>query len=339
IPMGLLADRYSQKAIGTISLVLTMAGIVIFASGRTFPVLALGRFIAGAGAITLVVVAPQLLAQWFAGREIGIAMGIFHTAMPIGTILSLNFLSILGERLGWRASILFSAGVALVALVVFLLLFAPAPKKAKPLSGPSEPLFEGLRLAGSSIWLVGAAWMLYNAAAISMYTFTPDLLKANGFSIARAGFYTSIFVWPALVLGPLVGYATDKVGRKATIVGIGGIYFAALLVWIPSTTDWLVALIVFIGMGQSMVPTPIYALVPDVIRPERLGLGFGIITTCVNLGIVIGPFTTGLMKDISGSYQASYMLMAGFALLVTVSMILLGIKRRYLLSPLPTQKP
>ena len=205
IPMGLLSDRYNPKAIGAISLVLTIAGIALFASGDAFPVMALGRFVSGAGAITLVIVAPQLLAQWFVGREIGIAMGVFNTAMPLGSVLSLNFLSVLGGRLGWRASVWFSAGVALLALVVFLLFFAPAPKKGKPLSGPPEPLLEGLRLTGSSIWLVGAAWMLYNAATISMYTFTPGLLKANGFSIASAGFYTSLFLWPSLFLGPFVG--------------------------------------------------------------------------------------------------------------------------------------
>ena len=77
-----------------------------------------------------------------------------------------------------------------------------------------------------------------------------------------------------------------------------------------------------IGVAQAMVPPPIFALTPEVISPERLGLGFGIISTCLNLGIVVGPAAAGLLKDVTGSYQASYALMSGFALMITLLMII-----------------
>ncbi len=157
IPAGMLADRYGQKTIGVVAVVFTIAGVAIFASGSSFPVLVLGRVVSGVGAMTLIVLAPQLLAQWFAGRETGIAMGIFTTGMPLGTILSLNFLSLLGENLGWRASIWLSAGIPLVALILFALLFVPAPWRSQPTSSQSEGFFRSIRLAGVSIWIVGAA--------------------------------------------------------------------------------------------------------------------------------------------------------------------------------------
>lgn len=324
LPAGLLADRYSQKAICSISFVLMIIGASVLATGHSLFTLALGRVLSGLGAITLVVVVPQFLAQWFTGRGMGIAMGVFNTAMPLGTILSLNFLSLLGERLGWRASIWTSAFMSILALGVFVLLFTPAPRKKAQISAPSESLFRELRSVGAPIWLVGAAWMFYNAASISMYTFTPDLLKATGLSVASAGFYTSVVMWPVLVMSPVVGYMIDKIDRKKTIIGFGGIILAILVVWIPGETSWLLGLLFFIGIMQSLVPTPIFALVPDVVHPEKLGFGFGIITTCVNLGIVVGPFATGLIKDLTGSYQASYSLMSGFFFLVTVSIVILG---------------
>jgi predicted MFS family arabinose efflux permease len=328
IPAGILADRYNQKAIGSITIVLIIAGASILALGHSMPVLALGRLVAGAGALSLVVLAPQLLAQWFAGREIGIAMGVFNTGMPLGTVLSLNLLSRLGEHLGWRASVWASVGMSLLALAVFLFLFAPAPKKSEPIAASTEPVFRGFRSVGAPIWIVGLAWMFYNAAVISMYTFTPDLLRANGFSLASAGFYASLCVLPGMFLGPLLGHLTDKIDRKRTIIAAGGVIIAGLVVWIPTATSWLVVLLLLIGISQSMVPTPIFALVPDVIEQERLGLGFGIIMTCVNLGIVLGPFVTGLIRDLSGSYQASYLLMSGFSLLITLSMVILGMREK-----------
>ena len=327
IPAGMLADRHSQKTIVLVSLSLMILGPALVASGSSLPVLALGRIISGAGAVTFLVVAPQLLVQWFTGREVGIAMGIFNTGMPLGTILSLNFLSLLAENLDWRASIWLSAGLSLVALVVFALLFAPAPRRSGQISPKSEGFFQGIRLAGVPIWLVGAAWGLFNAAVISLFTFTPDLFRAAGFSIATAGFLTSLVMWPALVLSPLVGYIIDKVDRKRTIIAVGGLALAALIVWVPAAIGWILALMLIIGMAQALVPTPIFALPPDVTTPERLGLGFGILSTCLNLGMVVGPAAVGLMKDVTGSYQAGYALMSGFSLLIALAMFILARQR------------
>ena len=284
--------------------------------------------------MTLIVLAPQLLAQWFAGRETGIAMGIFTTGMPLGTILSLNFLSLLGEHLGWRVSIWFSAGIPLVALILFVLLFVPAPGRSQQTSSQSEGFFRSIRLAGVSIWIVGAAWMMFNAAFISLFTFTPGFLQAAGFGVASAGFITSAVMWPALVLQAVVGYVIYKIDRKRTIVAIGGLAFAVLLVLVPTATGWMLALLLLIGVAQSLVPAAIFALPPDVISPERLGLGFGIVATCLNVGIVVGPAIVGLVRDVTGSYQASYVLMGGFSFLVTVAMIILS--RRHTKMPAAT---
>jgi MFS family permease len=327
IPAGMLSDRYGQKAIGIISFLLAITGTAIFASGGSLPVLILGRAIAGIGAITLMVLAPQILAQWFAGREMGIAMGIFSTGLPVGTILSLNFLSAIGESLGWRTSVWTSIALPLVALVVFLLLFTPAPRESGGTPNQSVGFFRGIRLAGGSIWIVGVTWMMFNAAVISLFTFTPDFLKASGSSVASAGFVTSAVMWPAVILGPAIGYLIDKIDRKRTIIAIGGITLAVLTFMVPEAIGWMLLMMLLIGVVQTLVPTPIFALPPEVTSPERLGLGFGIVSTCLNIGIVVGPATVGLSRDITGSYQASYALMAGFAVLVTVAMIILKLKQ------------
>jgi LPXTG-motif cell wall-anchored protein len=323
IPAGMLADRYGQKTIGIICFVLMIAGTAIFASGNSLPVLVLGRVVAGAGALTMLVLAPQLLAQWFAGREMGIAMGVLNTALPIGTILSLNFLSLLGENMGWRASAWISAAVPLIALVIFIFLFAPAPGTSQISRSKGESFLQSVRLTGISIWILGIAWLLFNAAVISMFTFTPEFLQSAGLTIASAGFVTSALMWPSIVLGPVVGYVIDRIDRKRSIIAIGGLALAIFIVMIPTATSWILALMIIVGIAQILIPTPIFAVIPEVTSPERLGLGFGIFNTCLNLGIVAGPVAVGAVRDVTGSYQASYALMAGFALLIILAMVVL----------------
>jgi predicted MFS family arabinose efflux permease len=323
IPAGMLVDRYGQKTVGIICFALMIVGTAIFASGNSLPVLVLGRVVAGAGALTMLVLAPQLLAQWFAGREMGTAMGVLNTALPLGTILSLNFLSLLGENLGWRASAWISAAVPLIALLVFIFLFAPAPGTSQITRPKGESFLQSIRLTGISIWILGIAWLLFNAGVISMFTFTPDLLQSAGLTIASAGFVTSALMWPSIVLSPVVGYVIDKIDRKRAIIAIGGLALAIFIAMIPSATSWILALMIIIGVAQVLIPAPIYALITDVTSPERLGLSFGIFNTCLNLGIVAGPVAVGAIRDATGSYQASYALMAGFAFLIILAMVAL----------------
>ncbi|MFC1964944.1 CynX/NimT family MFS transporter [Chloroflexota bacterium] len=328
IPAGMLADRYGQKLIGVSALTLILAGAMIFALGNSLPILGLGRVISGIGGITLAVLAPQLLAQWFERREIGIAMGMFVTAMPVGTILSLNLLSLVGESLGWRTSIYFSAGIPLIALVIFAFFFANAPRRRQQILPRPQGLLRDIRLAGMTVWFVGVAWMMFNASAISLFTFTPDFLKATGFSIASAGFLTSLVMMPGLVFSPVVGYMIHKIGHKQVIIAIGGLTVAALVVLVPSFMGQIKVLMPLIGIAQTLVPAPIFALVPEVVSPKRLGLGYGIVSTCLHLGILVGPTSVGFMRDIVGSYQASYTLMSGFALLTTLAVVILSILNR-----------
>jgi len=324
IPAGMLADRYGQRVIGLVSFSLAIAGTAIVATGNSLPILILGRLVTGVGAMTLMVLSPQLLAQWFRGREMGIAMGLFNAGFPLGTILSLNFLAMAGESLGWRASIWLSTAMPLVGLVIFALLFTPAPRGSQETSGQAEGFFPGIRLAGIPIWVVGAAWMLFNATIIALFTFTPDFLQTTGYSVASAGLVTSAAMWTALVMCPIVGYVIDKIDRKLAIVTIGAVTLAILVLIIPTATGWMLALMLLIGIAQTLVPVPIFALPPEVISPERLGLGFGILATCLNLGIVLRPATVGLMRDVTGSYPASYALMGGFAFLIALTMIILS---------------
>jgi predicted MFS family arabinose efflux permease len=328
IPAGMLADRYGQKTIAIIAFALMIAGTAIFASGNSLPVLILGRVVAGAGALTMLVLAPQLLAQWFRGREMGIAMGVVNTALPIGTILSLNFLSLLGENMGWRASAWISAAVPLIALLVFIFLFAPAPGTSQITRPKSESFPQSVKLTGISIWILGIAWLLFNAGVISMFTFTPEFLQGTGLTIAAAGFVTSALMWPSIVLGPVVGYLIDRIDRKRAIIAIGGLALAIFIVMIPTAISWILGLMIIIGIAQVLIPTPIFALIPEVTSPERLGLGFGIFNTCLNLGIVAGPVAVGAIRDATGSYQASYALMAGFAFLIILAIVALRLRQK-----------
>jgi len=325
IPAGLLADRYNQKTIGLTSLGLVIIGQAIFIFAGSFPALALGRTISGIGCMTLSVIAPQFLGQWFGGREMGRAMGIFNTSMPIGTILSLNLLSLLGQNFGWRTSIWLTVALAFGVVLVFIFLYAAPAVLEK--SGTRESFFGGMRQIGVPIWILSAGWAVFNGSILAFFTFTPDLLKAGGFSIASAGFIVSLAMLPGLVSSPVIGYVIDRFDRKITIIMLATAVTALMLAFIPGALNFSTTLIILIGICTNVVPTSTFALVSEVSGAQRQGLGFGIAATCLNIGIFIVPALAGFTRDITGSYPGSYLLMAGVMLLTTVALAVLGLIR------------
>ena len=329
IPGGLLSDYYGIRKIGLVSLVLMIVGTLLVAFSDAFLKVSLGRLLSGVGAVTLSIVASQLLSQWFAGREIGTAMGIYNTAMPVGTIICFSTFGTLGENLGWRVPIFITTIVSTIALTVFLLLYRSASderSERKENSGKQwRDILSNLRMTGISIWLVGFSWMWFNAAVISFTTFAPDFFISKGYEIGLAGFLTSLLMWGSLCLSPLVGRLIDKIGGREIFIGIGGATLSLAIYLIPSSTNFIFPMIIM-AIAVALVPAPIFSFPSRILKLTSLGLGFGIISTCMGIGVSFGPSLAGLVIDRTGSYQTSFILLSIFAILVTLTASILRIK-------------
>jgi len=329
IPGGLLSDYYGIRKIGIVSLVLMIVGTLIVALSDTFLKVSIGRLLSGVGAVILSILASQLLSQWFVGREIATAMGIYNTAMPVGTIICFSTFGILGENLGWRVPIFVTTTVSTMVLIVFLLLYRSASddrSERKENNGKQwRDILSNLRMTGISIWLVGFSWMWFNAAVISFTTFAPDFFVSKGYEIGLAGFLTSLLMWGSLCISPVVGHLIDRIGGREIFIGIGGATLSVAIYLIPSSTNFIFPMIIM-AIAVALVPAPIFSFPSKILKPTSLGLGFGIISTCMGIGVSFGPSLAGLVRDRTGSYQMSFFLLSVFAILVTLTAAILRLK-------------
>ena len=329
IPGGLLSDYYGIRKIGIVSLVLMIVGTLIVALSDTFLKVSIGRLLSGVGAVILSILASQLLSQWFVGREIATAMGIYNTAMPVGTIICFSTFGILGENLGWRVPIFVTTTVSTIVLIVFLLLYRSASddrSERKEKNGKQwRDILSNLRMTGISIWLVGFSWMWFNAAVISFTTFAPDFFVSKGYEIGLAGFLTSLLMWGSLCISPVVGHLIDRIGGREIFIGIGGATLSVAIYLIPSSTNFIFPMIIM-AIAVALVPAPIFSFPSKILKPTSLGLGFGIISTCMGIGVSFGPSLAGLVRDRTESYQMSFILLSAFAILVTLTAAILRLK-------------
>jgi nitrate/nitrite transporter NarK len=275
--------------------------------------------ITGVGAVLLLVVTPQGIGAAFASREIGLAMGIFSAAGPMGILVALIGLPALAAPFGWRSSVWASSAYYAAVLVLVLLSYrVPFTRTRLP---RGKRVLQRMWLARGSLtlWLVALSWAFFNGSIVALFSFCPDFLVNRGFTLESAGFYTSIVVIASLIFAPVSGFLTDRIRRKALLIIVGGICTALSQIFIPASTALLVVSMVIIGAASVTIATPIYALATQAEGKERLGFAFGVLSMLNSLGVFVVPQMVGYSRDVTGSYVQGFMLMALFALLVAIA--------------------
>ncbi|HZK18777.1 MAG TPA: MFS transporter [Clostridia bacterium] len=322
-------QRFDKKSIILISVSLVMLGLIAFFFSQTFMSLLLSRLLAGIGATAILVLAPLLVTIFFDRSNMGIAMGIFNTAMPFGTVLAVNSFAPLGLLLGWRQSILVAAVLAGVVIAInYFVLFLPKSKGEGAAEGSTEPDPQQKPFKMSlSIWLLAAIWVLANAQLLAYITFGPQFFQGVGISVQKAGLLTSFIMLMPIIVGPLVGIVFDKTGRRRGFVRAGTIMMAVSFVFFLKFSGTLPLWAITLGIGFAPIPIYVFAKLPELVEPHQVGMGMGVLTAASNLGITVGPAAFGFILDkTAGSFVTGFTVLAIVSVGVVLS--LWGIKKQ-----------
>lgn len=314
-----LASKYREKSIIIIALLTLIAGLLAFSISKSFLTLLTYRLIAGIGATALVVLAPLLVTMFFDEKNIGIAMGIFNAAVPFGTVVAANLFGVLGERIKWRFIIL---GIGIFALVVLLInLFL--------LHIPEKPEEEGNKLEegpakkkgfGLGFWMIALIWALANGQFLSYTTFGGQYFQGLGLGLQRSGLLVSFIVMVPIFISPVMGIIIDKTGWKKPLLLIGALIMAASFLLISKSTSSLSLWALALGLGFSPIPVLVFALLPEMVEPDQVGIGLGILTSASNIGIALGPIVFGALLDRTGeNFKIGFMALALVSLIVILA--------------------
>jgi MFS family permease len=313
---GFLTDRYGMRTLGTGCFLLMLGGTLLVGLGVSLQILGLGRIVAGIGGLTLSVFLPKLLSQWFKDRELGFAMGIYNTGVPLGSVICFGLFGKIGNLWGWRVPILLTGIYLFITFILFLTLYRLPPLRER---GEDKPLniYKSLREMGFPIWWVGFSWLWFNAAFISFATIAPNLFLQKGYMIEQSGFLIGIPLLGSLLFSAPIGYLVDRFKHQEWFIGMGAIALAILALFFNFSSSFLL-LVILMGISSAMIPAPIYSLAPEILKAGNLGLGFGVISTCSSIGLFVAPYLVGKAKDLTGSYICSFILISLFSFLIMI---------------------
>jgi predicted MFS family arabinose efflux permease len=317
---GFLSDRYKMRPLAAGCFLLMIGGTTLVALGADLRILWLGRIIAGIGAITLSIFLPKLLSQWFKNRELGLAMGLYNTGVPLGSVMCFGLFGRLGSQWGWRIPILLTGVYLLITLVLFLSLYRlpPSPEKR---NDKHVSIFKSIKEMGWPIWWVGFSWLWFNAAFTSFATFAPNLFLQKGYAIEKSGLLIGIPLLGSLFFSTPIGYLVDRFKHQEWFIGIGAAALAVLVLFFNVSSLFLL-LVILMGIFSAMIPAPIYSLPPEMLKPANVGLGFGVISTCSSVGLFVAPYLVGKARDLTDSNTWTFVLISAFFFLVAIFILL-----------------
>ncbi|HJW03380.1 MAG TPA: nitrate/nitrite transporter [Azospira sp.] len=323
--MGILVDRLSPKKAAIIGQVVVIGALSyawLMGIHSYEQTLILGCFLGVAGASFAA--ALPLASRWYPPEHQGTAMGIAGAGNS-GTALAALFAPGLAAAFGWTNVF----GIALIPLTIVLIAFVLLAKDA-PDAPPPKSLAEYLKvLKDKDAW-----WFMFFysvtfggfvglASSLVIYFNTQYGLDAK-----TAGFFTAACVFAGSAVRPIGGNVADRIGgvKSLSLMYIlAAVFLSIVSVGLPK--DWM-ALAAFVGamLALGAGNGAVFQLVPQRFRKE-----IGVMTGLVGMAGGVGGFylasSLGYSKQLTGSYEAGFLIFAALAILALVG--LTGVKTRW----------
>lgn len=301
---GLLADRFDERLVIAVGLV--GAGAAFAAAAGTTSLGALVGTLIAAGALGASVNAAsgRAIMSWFPPGELGLALGIRQTAIPIGGALGAAVLPVLG---GTRPAFYALGGACIAGAVVAALFMRGSSAREPELSEVVRPLRD------RRMWLLGGGTALYLTAQIGITGFVVLFLHEHRHvsTHAAAALLAAINV---LAIGARIGAGriSDRMRTRLLPLRAIGIALAAATAAVAALLDAPLAVLVpaFAVAGVlSMAWNGLaFAAAAEAAGAARTGAALGFQQTL--LGVVVAGAPPAFAATAASSWRLAFALAA-----------------------------
>lgn len=318
---GIILDKCGVRFTGTMSSSLMFVGALLkwYALDNTFgdaqifgyPVqvalAALGFAIFGMGAEITGITVTKIIAKWFTGHELALAMGLQVAMARIGTAAALACSLPIANKMGAAsAPVLLGAALLCVGVVSFLV-YCVMDKKldASVAAAEEQETEEGFHFSDLKViftnkgfWLIAILCVLFYSGVFPFLKFATKLMIYKyGVEPELAGLIPAMLPFGTILLTPVFGSLYDRLGKGATLMISGSLMLTLVhvLFALPILNEWwfAIAIMVILGIAFSLVPSAMWPAVPKIIPMKQLGSAYAIIFYIQNIGLSMVPVLIG----------------------------------------------
>jgi len=199
-----------------------------------------------------------------------------------------------------------------------------------PASGSAEPAdTEKFSLRGvlksRSFWLFFIIWLAYSFCMHVVMTHIVPRAEDLGIAPVQAAAILSVLTAVSVPSRILIGRVSDRVNKRIISIVLALLHTVAML-WLMSCTQlWMFFLFAVIyGLAYGGLDPPAIALITEVFGLRRIGVILGMLGVGWNLGAASGSYLSGLIFDLTGSYQSAFL--SGALIMVLAAVCFYGLR-------------
>lgn len=314
IPVGALTDRYGARVMFPLVSAVSVVPVLYlgYAGHDSLGALLVGGFFLGISGTAFAVGVPFVNA-WFPPARRGMAIGVFGAGMGGTAISALSTVKLVDAH-SMSTPFLLTAVVLAVYAVLAALVVRDAPGRTAPTQPFAKRLGATLRLGIT--WQASALYSVCFGGYVAFSVYLPTYLKTGyGLTADDASNKMAGFVVLAVILRPVGGWLSDKIGPVKVLIGSLAVTFLGAMVQSatpnlqPTATVAFFALAIALGAGSGAV----FALVAQLAPPAAVGSVTGFVGAAGGLGGFIPPLLMGSLYGSYGSYALGLLLLAAVA--------------------------
>lgn len=253
------------------------------------------------------------ISHWFERRR-GIAVAICASGNYLAGTIWPPVVQHLVSTYGWRQTHIWLGVFCIVAMVPLSLAFRRrSPRKpathvtSAPQTVVARPLPPPVPLNVLQVLLIVAGvscCVAMSMPQVHIVAYCSDL----GYGLARGAEMLSLMLGMGIISRLLSGLIADRIGGLNTLLLGSVLQGVALILYVPF--DGLMSLYIvsaLFGLFQGGI-VPSYALIVRQYFPaSEAGARVGMVLTSTLVGMALGGWISGLIFDLTGSYQAAFL--------------------------------
>ena len=324
-----------------------------------------GFMIFGCGCEMAGTTVSKILAKWFKGKEMALAMGLEMAIARLGVFGAMWLSPMISQQFAVdgvnsiNAPLLFASALLVIGLLNFFVFTIMDKSFDAQLVAIGEATLEkdpedefhvsDLKqiLTSKMFWIIALLCVLYYSAIFPFQRFATNFLEETlAISNAEAAGLFKWFPILAMVLTPFLGAFIDYKGKGASMMLLGAVImiachsvFAFVLPLYPSKTLALITILV-LGVSFSLVPASMWPSVPKIIDEKVLGSAYCLIFWVQNIGLCLVPLLIGKLRVATDGYLVPMIVFASFGVLAFLLSLALKVedKRKNYGLELPNKK-
>jgi MFS family permease len=334
---GVAMDQLGPRKVIPVGAALVGIGALLFGSGNN-EAASLGRFVQGAGGVFALVGAAYIATANFPASRAATLIGATQMfGMAGGSAGQVLVGPMIAAGVSWSTFwiVMGIVGLTICALLFFLL---PEPEKKarrddwlKSAGGAMKTVF----LNPQSILCGMIAGLLFIPTTIfDMVWGVRYLQEARGFEYGSAVMRSSMVPLGWIIGCPLLGFISDRIGRRKPVIAAGATILLACLAWIlfgrvDLFPPYVLGLLAGIASGAAMLP---YTVIKEANPPSMSGTATGVVNFLnFTFSALLGPVFGWILVTVSGGatqmtldhYQMAFQpLLYGVALAIVLTFLL-----------------